>query len=66
MDYINLTAIKRSIFNILFFLPQFFLFYIAAFNWSNIATLFARSGTEFLKNIHMTGLVGPGVPQRLW
>lgn len=30
--------------------------FIAAFTWTNIATLIATSGAEFLKSIHMTGL----------
>lgn len=30
--------------------------FIAAFTWTNIATLIATSGAEFLKNIGMTGL----------
>ncbi len=30
--------------------------FIAAFGWTNIATLLATSGAEFLKNINMTGL----------
>jgi aminobenzoyl-glutamate transport protein len=30
--------------------------FIAAFTWTNVATLIATSGADFLKNIHMTGL----------
>jgi aminobenzoyl-glutamate transport protein len=30
--------------------------FIAAFSWTNIATLLATSGAEFLRNINMTGL----------
>lgn len=30
--------------------------FIAAFTWTNVATLVATTGADFLKNIHMTGL----------
>ncbi len=30
--------------------------FIAAFTWTNVATLIATTGADFLKNIHMTGL----------
>lgn len=30
--------------------------FIAAFSWTNIATLMATTGAQFLQNIHMTGL----------